>query len=150
MLSRGDFRTQRTGRTVNVCRSRWAVAPLLISALALFLQMLLIPLHAASTFGAKAAALAELSAAIGVGAPLCATVSNSDPARSLPDRNRDCSDTCPLCLIAGQAALLVPQAPSLPHATLTAPTRDLRAVVVDARRFLFAVSAQPRAPPFAA
>jgi hypothetical protein len=122
----------------------------LIAALALFLQTLFIPLHAASALGAKAAALAELSAAIGVDATLCAAPGDADPARSPPDRNRDCRDTCPLCQFAGQAALIVPEAPSLPHARLTAPIEIGRAVATDAPRFPFAPSAQPRAPPVSA
>lgn len=148
-MVRGDFRSERKGRTFNVRRSRWAAALPLIAALALLLQTLIIPLHAASTLGAKAAALAELSAAIGVDATLCAAAGDADPGRSAPDRNRDCSDTCPLCQFAGQAALIVPEAPSLPHARLTAPIEIGTAVAPDAPRFPFALAARPRAPPFA-
>ena len=79
MLVRGDFRRERKGRTFSVRRSRWMAALPLIAALALILQTLFIPLHAASALGAKAAALAELSAAIGVDATLCAAAGDADP-----------------------------------------------------------------------
>jgi hypothetical protein len=149
VFSLGNFRARSGGRTRGATRSRWKAAPPLIAALALFLQTLFIPLHTGTTLGAKASALAELSAALGADVSLCAMSGDAGLARSLPDGNRYCSDGCPLCQFAGQADLVVPDAPSLPSATLTAPAEIGGAIAVDAPRLLYVVSAQPRAPPFA-
>ena len=145
MSGRGAYCARPAGRMRNVRSSRWVCAPFVVAMLALFLQALIVPAHRAPAVDARSAAIADLATAIGFDAAVCVTPEASAP--SAPIRRYGCEDSCPVCRLLGQSALLLPEPPSLPRpasAVAFAIDSDLNDKLPSPSRH---ESAQPRAPP---
>ena len=126
----------------------------LVAALALLVQIIVLPYHQAQSapMGASAAVdvaavAAELRATFGDAAALCAQADDKG-APTAPAG--DCDDHCPLCQLAAQAATLV--APDLPALPVRLDEACIRLGVEpggDALPLAPASRHRARAPPFA-
>ena len=137
---------KKLGRALDARPPRAVGVSLLLVAVALFLHALILPLHGWRPADARAEALADLSRQAGVEAALCARPGDSGPAHN----NSDCSDDSQFCRFPGQMELILPEAPSLIAATLSASASLApEAATSDPPPQLRVSPGQPRAPPFA-
>ena len=152
MTARGGERERRRRRArPGVAAFRSSIGNL-FAALALLIQLAVVPYHQAFSLPAApqtdvAAVAAELHATFGDAGALCV---ESDGKGAPHAPSGDCDDHCPLCQFAAQAvALLTPDAPVLPERidracrTLGAAP-ETGAVPACPTRYT-----QARAPPFA-
>ena len=117
-----------------------------VAAVALFVQLLVLPAHHPETRPDLAAVAASLKATFGDAAVLCAQSDDATPS-SPARQHASCNIACPLCQFAAQTALIDAPPPTLPErlalaGALLPPPADFAPARPNANRI-----AQPRGPP---
>ncbi len=145
-VARGKTTKRRGGAGALSARafSRLAV---LLAALALFAQLVALPIHHAEARQDLASVAATLKATFGDSAILCAHVDDDASSNSRERRSGHCDDGCPLCQFAAHAVALAAPTPSLPARLKVAAAPFTTRADLDWKKPSATGFAQPRAPP---